>query len=266
MRVAVWQGPFAESIDAALLVLEEAATDAKEQGADVVVFPELFLGGYLLQNAASRAATPEHLEHLSNVSARLDVCLVFGYFERDESLYNSAMVIDAGAIVAKYRKTHIFGANEKKAFAAGDALSSVFEVRGVKMALMICYDVEFPEAVRCLALQGAQLVLVPTANMAPYDAVNDLVVPVRALENHCFVCYCNWHDFTSAEGVHFNGKSSVCGPTGVKLLAFDAHTTGIKVVDVVPALSRDDEDDYLRDRRADLYADVLRQGSPHTLR
>lgn len=250
MRIAVWQGAFASSIDAAIDVLEEAATDAKEQGAQVIVFPELFLGGYLLQNAASRAATPDQIQRISDVSARLDVCVVFGYFER--GLYNSAMVIDAGTIVAKYRKAHLFGAAEKRAFVAGDALSSVFEVRGVKMALMICYDVEFPEAVRCLALQGAQLVLVPTANMAPYDAVNDLIVPVRALENHCFVCYCNWHDFTSVEGVHFNGKSSLCGPTGAKLLAFDAHTIGIKVVDLT-LTTRDDEDDYLHDRRPDLY-------------
>ena len=68
-------------------------------------------------------------------------------------------------------------------FRAGDALSAIVTVAGLRVALMICYDLEFPEAARTLALRGAELLLVPTALMRPNDAVATRLVPTRAMEN-----------------------------------------------------------------------------------
>ena len=81
-----------------------------------------------------------------------------------------------------YHKTHLFGVEEKRAFIAGEKLSDVFELAGLRVGLLICYDVEFPETVREVASKGAEVVLVPTANFEPYNWVNDMMVPVCALE------------------------------------------------------------------------------------
>ena len=67
----------------------------------------------------------------------------------------------------------------------------IFEIGGLKAALLICYDVEFPESVRALALAGAELVIVPTALMQPFDVVAKTIVPARAYENQLFVAYAN---------------------------------------------------------------------------
>ncbi|KAJ8598658.1 hypothetical protein CTAYLR_003060 [Chrysophaeum taylorii] len=256
MKLAFWQGRLPESVGAALDEMEATVSDAD---ADVVVFPELFLGGYLLEDAGARVSTPADLARAQDIAARNATCVVFGYFERSGSLYNSALAINAeGAVVAKYRKTHLFGAAERAAFSPGDRLGDIFDIKGVKAALLICYDLEFCEAPRALALRGAKILIVPTANMKPYDVVNDVVVPVRALENHAFVCYCNWAEFVSAEGVHFNGRSSICGPDGHVLEKFDDISCGVKTTDVHIQDIDETEDDYLQDRRPELYADLLR--------
>jgi predicted amidohydrolase len=66
------------------------------------------------------------------------------------------------------------------------------ELEGWKLGLLICYDLEFPENARRLALAGAELILVPTANMVPFDFVADVTVRARAFENQCYVAYANY--------------------------------------------------------------------------
>lgn len=258
-KLAFWQGKFQSSIAAAIENLEAEVAVAKETGADLVVFPELYLGGYMLKNAPSRAMQSSHLSRLQEIASNMKIGIVLGYFENvDGKLYNSAVAIDAsGTVVSNYRKSHLFGEAEKRTFAPGDRLCEPFDIAGIKAAIMICYDLEFCEVARIASLKGANLLIVPTANFTPYDKVNETIVPVRALENHCFVCYCNWCEFKSEEGVRFNGLSSVCGPNGDTLAKFNKTTCGIKIVDLVPPATADAEDDYLLDRRPELYVDLM---------
>ena len=79
-----------------------------------------------------------------------------------------------------YRKTHLFGALDRGTFVPGDGLPEPVELDGLRLGMLICYDVEFPETVRLLALAGADCVLVPTAQMEPYDFVARSLVPARA--------------------------------------------------------------------------------------
>lgn len=276
----MWQGVFPDSIDSALDEMERTIQET-HPAADVYVFPELYLGGYYLQEL--RIATASHLERVQALSAQHDVAIVFGFVEKAASAdddddkdgkafcyYNSALCVDHGQPVAPvYRKTHLFGAQEKAAFVPGHTLGEPFVLRGVLTALLICYDLEFPEAARTLTMHdgGAQLLLVPTANMAPYDIVNDYIVPARALENHCTVAYVNWADkFTSTEGVTFNGRSSLVGPTGRPLLKFDdpaeqgesSSSVVVKVAEIEFGSSLQTEDDYKRDLRPELYKSALK--------
>eukprot|EP00977_Amphora_coffeiformis_P008802 scaffold1992_cov187-Amphora_coffeaeformis.AAC.20 len=262
MRLAFWQGEFPLTMAASLDTLEVLVRQAKLETADLLVLPELYLGGgYLLNDAAGRALSGTDLNRLKSIAASHKMNVVVGYYERDDddddALYNSAMAIDSsGHIVSNYRKSHLFGANEKKTFSPGKKMCQPFDMAGMKVTISICYDVEFPETVRLAALGGAALLLVPTANMHPYDKVNDIVVPVRALENHMFICYCNWGDLVSTEGVRFNGRSSVCGPTGEVLAKFHNNETGLKVVEV-STKDHTNEDEYLQDRRPELYRGIL---------
>jgi len=107
-------------------------------------------------------------------------------------VYNSAAVIGpAGTVLGQYRKTHLFGDFERAAYAPGKSFCQPFSLGGFSLGLLICYDVEFPEAVRATALAGADLILIPTALTPEYAVVPELIVPARALENQVFVAYCN---------------------------------------------------------------------------
>ena len=285
MRLAFWQGEFPGTITAALDNLETMVREAKHERVDAIVFPELYCGGgYILNDDATRRVlNDEDVDRLQSIASSYKMAIVVGYYERqprrrqqqqqetdddevdddivvadddDGALYNSAMAIDCnGRIVSNYRKSHLFGTVEKKMFSPGNVPCEPFGMAGVRVAMCICYDVEFPETARLAALGGAQLLIVPTANMHPYDKVNDVIIPARAIENHMFVCYCNWGQFVSAEGIRFNGKSSVCGPTGDVLAKFDNHETGIKIVDI-HIKDHPDEDEYLKDRRPELYRGI----------
>ena len=96
-----------------------------------------------------------------------------GFPERDGSnVYNAVVVVGAdGTVLARYRKTHLFGDVDREQFSEGGIEPPIFEIDGFKIGLLICYDVEFPENVRALALQGADFVIVPTALMQPFDVV-----------------------------------------------------------------------------------------------
>lgn len=187
MKLALWQG---EPAPDGLAQLDELAESAMRAGADLLLLPELFLGGYVLEGIGSRALRldgPE-LQRAARIAELRGIALCFGFPEAaDGRVYNSVLAIEStGAVAGAYRKTHLFGAAERSAFSPGDRLVA-FTLAGVRVGLLVCYDVEFPEAVRCLALDGCELVLVPTANFEPYNFVNERLVPCRAFENHVHV-------------------------------------------------------------------------------
>jgi len=100
----------------------------------------------------------------------------------------------------------------KQLFNAGDTFSPLFDYKGWKIGLLICYDVEFPETVRHHALAGAELVLIPTALMNPWDFVANDVTRVRAAENQLYVAYANYCGVENS--LNYAGKSCIAGPEG----------------------------------------------------
>ena len=265
MRIAMYQPQTLASVQDAVVAIGGFAQAATVQGCDLLMLPELFLGGYLLQNVAARAIfrTGPELLRVAEAARRHSVAICVGYAERSADasgvLHNSAIVFNsAGEAVAHYRKTHLFG-GEKRVFAPGDRLGDCFVVGGVRASLLICYDLEFPEAARQCALNGAELLLVPTASSGE---PNTIIVRCRALENHVTVCYCNWPEFASAEGIAFNGQSLLAGPSGREIVAFQPGQEGLKVGEVPAAAAAAASgagtggagaDDYLCDRRPELY-------------
>jgi predicted amidohydrolase len=148
---------------ASLAAVERAA----RAGARVVVLPELAVSGYVFTDAAEARALSEPLDGptvtaWAEAAARHDVVLVAGTNERaaDGALRNSAVLLDASGLRAVYRKAHLWD-REKLFFAPGDAPPPVVDTAVGRIAVMVCYDLEFPEWVRLPALAGAELLCAP---------------------------------------------------------------------------------------------------------
>lgn len=219
LTLALWQTAYAPSVPEALRRLDDAAAQARAQGAELLVTPEMGLTGYAIgpERAAALAEPSDGpmARAVAAIARRHGIAIVYGYPElRPQGRpFNAAQAIAPdGTPLAHYRKTHLFGDMDRAQFSAGDAASQVVEWRGWRLGLLICYDVEFPETVRLLALQGADAVLVPTANMLGFDEVPRILVPARACENRLFLAYANACGSEAATA--YGGLSTVCAPDG----------------------------------------------------
>ncbi|MET9190973.1 carbon-nitrogen hydrolase family protein [Streptomyces tendae] len=258
MRIALLQssgrpGSTAEN----LKVLDEAAGRAAAAGAALLVTSELFLTGYAIGDDIGVLAEPadgDAADAVAEITGRHGLAIAYGYPERaGERVYNSVQLIAAdGTRLAGYRKTHLFGCFERDHFTPGEQPVVQAELNGVTVGLMICYDVEFPENVRAHALAGTDLLLVPTAQMHPFQFVAESVVPVRAFENQMYVAYVNR---IGHEGeFEFVGLSTLAGPDGIAR-ARAGHAEELVLADVDPAFlaASREANPYLRDRRPGLY-------------
>ena len=249
MIVAVHQGPHER--------LPEAMAAAADKGAALLVTAEMGTTGYNIGAAAvaerAEAADGPLSAELGSLAAKHGVGLLYGYPERDgDAVYNAAQLLSAqGERLANYRKTHLFGDLDRDQFSPGDAPVVQAEFNGVRVGLLICYDVEFPELVRAHALAGTHLLLVPTALMRPYERVADLVVPVRAHESQLFVVYANRCD---VEGeLTYCGHSTIASPDDVLAKAGEGPELVFADVDPAVLAATRAETPYLADRRPALY-------------
>lgn len=233
-------------------------TSAAAAGADLVITPEMFLTGYDIgADAVRELAEPADgpaAAAVAGIARRTGTAVLYGYPERSgDAVFNTVALVGPGGVpFASYRKTHLFGDLDRNVFGASPAPPDVVEFRGWSLGLLICYDVEFPEAVRGLALRGADVVLVPTANMIDYDVVADVLVPARAYENQVYVAYAN---YVGREGAQtYGGLSGVAGPTGA-FVARAGRGEELVLADLDrDALERSRRDTpYLADRRPELY-------------
>jgi predicted amidohydrolase len=228
MKLALWQtAGFPADTAANLEALETTARAAAAAGAAILLCPECWLCGYNIGTAVTALA--EHRDGCSSqvvagIARGNNIAIAYGYAEREVAggeVYNAVQVIGPdGNRLGHYRKTHLFGADERAAYRPGDRFERPFELGGFKIGLLICYDVEYPEAVRSVALLGAEVILVPTALTEEYAAVPDFLVPARAVENQVFVAYCNHAGVEN--GMRFLGGSRLTDIDGKPLAAAGA--------------------------------------------
>ncbi|MFF2410832.1 carbon-nitrogen hydrolase family protein [Streptomyces sp. NPDC058092] len=248
-------------VDENIKVLDGAAQRAADAGARLLVCPELFLTGYAIGADVPRLAEPADgpsARAVAEIAARSGLAVLYGYPERaGEDIFNAAQLIGPdGAALANYRKTHLFGCFEQEWFTPGEQPVVQAELDGVRIGIMICYDVEFPENVRAHALAGTGLLLVPTAVMHPFQFVAESVVPVRAFESQLYVAYVNR---TGPEGeFEFAGLSCLAGPDGtVRARAGRGEELVIGEVDPAFLSASRAANPYLRDRRPGLYGSLV---------
>ncbi|CAM4120372.1 carbon-nitrogen hydrolase family protein [Nocardiopsis rhodophaea] len=261
LRIALDQGAGPSGdVESALRRLDARARSAAEAGARLLASPEMSMTGYNIGADIDRLAEPAdgplHAE-VARIAAATGVALLYGYPERENGrVFNTVRLVDGtGAPLAGYRKNHLFGSLDRDAFAPGDTPVVQATLDGLRLGLLICYDVEFPEMVRAHALAGTELLLVPTALMRPYTSVATTVLPARALENGLFVAYVNRCD---REGeLDYCGLSCLIGPDGGEILRAGADEE-LLVADVDAAALRETRaaTPYLDDRRPELYASL----------
>ena len=143
-----------------------AVRTAAAAGAGLIVLPELVTSGYMFESMAearSLAITPAHPVFTDWAAAAGEAVVVGGFCELgdDGLVYNSAAVVDSDGVIAVYRKTHLWD-TEKRVFTPGSDAPEVLATRVGSLGVLICYDLEFPEMTRGLALSGAEILAVPT--------------------------------------------------------------------------------------------------------
>jgi predicted amidohydrolase len=254
-RVAAWQcqpGPL--DVAGNLRRLDEICAQAAAQQVEVLVTPEMFTSGYGLTpdqvlDLAEDAGGPTDAA-VAQIARRHRLAIVYGHPERAAAggAYNAATLVGPDGVVrGRHRKVHLFGDVDRRLFVPNPAPPAAFDFDGARVGILICYDVEFPEAVRSLAAGGARAVLVPTANMTGFDVVQQVLVRARACENGCGLVYAN---YTGADDLfEYNGLSEICGPDGEVL----AQAAGQGEELIIADLPDESAGTYLVDRRADLY-------------
>jgi predicted amidohydrolase len=260
MRIGFFQfAPRFGQPEANLKALVAALTGAE---ADLIVAPELALSGYLFTRREEVEEMAEEVpgpatDRLAQVAAKTDCHLVVGMAERSgKELFNSAALIGPTGVVGVYRKVHLFY-EEKLYFSPGDRGFPVFDIAGVKVGLLVCFDHIFPEAARTLALQGAQIICHPSNLVLP--EYGQLTTRVRSIENRVFWILSNRYgrERRGGKNLTYTGCSQITADNGEVLVRADERGDSLTVVEVDPERAQNKQvtkrNDLFADRRVGLY-------------
>jgi len=259
---------------------EALVRDAASQGAQIVLIPELFEGHYFCIDQL-----PEHferarpldghptVEHFRTVAAELGILLPINVYERaGQATFNTVVMIDAdGTALGAYRKSHIPdgpGYTEKYYFNPGDTGFRAWDTAHGRIGIAICWDQWFPEAARCMALAGAEILLYPTAigsePPAPgYDSRDhwQRVMQGHAAANLMPVVAANRHGLEQGaadRSITFYGSSFITDLTGAKVAEAprDADAVLTATFDLDALQVQRAAWGLFRDRRPDLYGPI----------
>jgi predicted amidohydrolase len=255
MRVAVAQmePKLAEkerNLDACLARLEEAAA----AGAELTVFPECAIPGYMFDSAEEALPYAEEIpgpstEAFERECRRLGVHAICGLIERDgDTLYNAAILVGPEGLIGSYRKTHLPFLGVDRFVTPGDELK-VFDTALGRIGLIICYDLRFPEVTRTLALHGADIVALPTNFPMAAKVQTEVITLGRAAENRVYLLCAN--RVGKERTGEFCGWSQIVDPFGKRLAEAGETEEALLVAEVDVEKARDK--DYVVPGEYELY-------------
>jgi len=271
VRVAAVQfDPQIGEVERNLEVLGRAVAGAVAQGAALVVAPEAATTGYCFDSVdeamvVARKATAVTVSYLSELATTHGVHVVAGTLEAEgDALFNAAIIASADGRSWTYRKTHLPYLGVDRFVTAGDQAPFVVDLGQLRLGVLICYDLRFPEAARTCALDGADLIALPTNWPVGVEFHPDLFMPARAAENHCYVLAA---DRVGRErGTQFMGRSRIVDFNGSCMAEASRTESDLVFADVDPKAARathvaprpgEHEWDTLRDRRPLLYGRLV---------
>jgi predicted amidohydrolase len=241
--------------------------ESHRAGAQLTIFPECAATGYCFENLDEGRRFAQPLSgpitaELSAACREQDLFAVFGMLEADGSrVFNAAVLVGPEGVLGSYRKVHLPYLGIDMHTSCGDRPFAVHEAGGVRVGMNICYDSAFPEAARCLALLGADLIALPTNWPPGGECVARHAIRTRAMENSVY--YAAINRVGTERGFRFIGLSSICAPNGDVLAESTGADEQVLYADIDPAKSRrkrivrvpdKHEIDRLADRRPEMYA------------
>ena len=272
LTVAALQLAFSDDMDANIEAVSELVREAAGKGAKLILPPELFEGLYFCRTQdethfarAMPVDTHPAVKAMRALAAELKVYIPTSFFEAEgHHHYNSlAMIGDQGEVMGVYRKSHIPdgpGYSEKFYFRPGNSGFRTFRTKLGTIGPAVCWDQWYPETARALMLQGAEILLFPTAiGTEPHDPDLDTSrMWRRAMIGHAVsnvVPVVAANRIGTEHGQRFYGHSFICDERGDMLAEFGATETGVLVatLDLDQAKSHRAAFGFFRDRRPDLY-------------
>lgn len=276
VTIATLQSDFSDDVRDNVDRVTALARKAAERGAQIVLPPELFEGPYFCRAQDARNFSRAHpvaghstVQHFQRLARELQVVIPVSFFERaGPAYYNSVAVIDAdGSLLGVYRKSHIPdgpGYQEKFYFRPGDSGFRTWRTRYAEIGVGICWDQWFPECARAMALQGAEVLLYPTAIGSEPEEPNldtrDLWT--RAMIGHAVsnvVPIVSANRVGNEGGQIFYGSSFIANHRGEKLAELDRTEVGAVTASIDLEQIRKDRASFgfFRDRRPELYSPLL---------
>ena len=205
--------------------IENFVEKAKNQSADLVVFPELSLTGYVVRDQIYELAETipgSSTQVIEKIAEKTQTYIVFGIPELSEktqaTIYNTAVLVGPKGYIGKYRKMYLptHSVFEEKRYFRPGYQAAAFDTEIGKIGLIICYDIFFPEVSRLTRLKGAQLIVCISASPAVRKTFFEILTAARAIENTAFLAYVNLVGIEN--GLQFWGGSRLIAPNG-KVLA-----------------------------------------------
>ena len=233
--------------------------------ADLLVLPELFSTGYRFKNMDEAHHYAETIpdgpttNFLISQAKKINTYIFAGLVEVDkEYVYNSSVIVGPDGFIGRYRKIHLFD-TEKACFHAGSEVPPVFDLNGIKVGVMICFDWRFPEMARSLALKGAEIIAHPSNLVLPHCPQ---AMITRCLENRIYAITADRIGKESRvpdESLHFIGQSQVVDPDGNILIRASETDEEVQIIEINLDKARrkllNSKNDIFKDRRPDLYSE-----------
>ena len=288
VRLAIYQSRdevgSQQAIEANFERLVKAVKHAKKFNAQIISFPELYLTGYALTPKMGRDLAEfkdgPYIKKTQAIAKQFNIAILLPYAEKAKDnkgkmhYYDSIAFIDNnGELLESYRKTHLFALAERLNWSAGSGPYNVYKINGFPIGILNCYEAEFPELQRILALKGAKLIIIPTAadnyytkpdgkrTKVPYPDISKLLIPAAAYANNIFIAYSNHVGFEhlGKNKWHYQGNSVIANPHGQLLLKAFHNQTTLLIADILPSdygPTHPEKANYLKDRRPRLYKEL----------
>ncbi|MFX0043004.1 MAG: nitrilase-related carbon-nitrogen hydrolase [Candidatus Hodarchaeota archaeon] len=229
--------------------------------ADLLILPELFATGYTFiskeeAESLSEGFDGQTAQFLMNLSKKTSATIVGGFIEKDkDKIFNSAMIVSDSELLGVYRKLHLYY-KEKLWFSPGDKPLKVYEINGVNIGIMICFDWFFPEAARSLTLLGTDIIAHPANLVLPYC---QKAMITRCLENRVYAVTANriGRERRGEDDFKFTGESQITSFDGKILSLAPPDKISINLTEIDIEKARDKKlnkfNDIIDDRRKEFY-------------
>jgi predicted amidohydrolase len=271
IRVAAVQtNPILMKNEDNLNVILRNTKEATDNGAGLIVFPECSLTGYIFHSREEALPYAEMIpgpatKKVAALCKELNVYVIFGLLEKDnDRLYNAAVLIGPAGLIGKYRKNHLPYLGVDRFVDRGDRPFEVYRTPVGNVGIEICYDIIFPESSRVMALQGADILALPTNfPRGRGEMITEHVVTTRAMENRAHVITAN--RIGSERGHGFSGLSKIVSASWetLALASPDKEEIIFAEIDLEVARKKHDtiktgqhETDFIKDRRPELYGKI----------